>query len=62
MSYKPRKMPLLTAAQQNQGWDTVTGVEVLLTQAPDQFLLWMRLELPREIMEVTVVLIESRLL
>ncbi|KAJ5799900.1 uncharacterized protein N7518_001968 [Penicillium psychrosexuale] len=24
MSYKPRKTPLSTAAQQNQGWDTVT--------------------------------------
>ncbi|KAK4870458.1 hypothetical protein LT330_004806 [Penicillium expansum] len=40
MSYKPRQTPLLIAAQQNQGWDTITGVEILLAQAFDQFLLW----------------------
>ncbi|KAJ5492398.1 Quinate/shikimate 5-dehydrogenase/glutamyl-tRNA reductase [Penicillium expansum] len=39
VSYKPRQTPLLTEAQQNQGWDTITGVEVLLAQAFDQFLL-----------------------
>ncbi|KAJ5952298.1 uncharacterized protein N7479_010711 [Penicillium vulpinum] len=50
MSYKPRQTPLLTAAQQNLGWDTVTGMEVLLAQAFDQFLLWTGLEPPKEIM------------
>jgi shikimate 5-dehydrogenase len=50
MSYKPRQTPLMTAAQQNQGWDRVTGVEALLAQAFDQSLLWTGFEPPREIM------------
>ncbi|KAJ6139513.1 hypothetical protein N7471_005999 [Penicillium samsonianum] len=58
MSYKPRQTPLLTAAQQNQGWDTVTGVEVLLAQAFDQFLLWTGLEPPREIMAEAIVVLD----
>lgn len=40
MAYKPSQKPLFTVAQQTQGWDTVTGVEVLLAQDFDQFLLW----------------------
>ncbi|KGO60645.1 Quinate/shikimate 5-dehydrogenase/glutamyl-tRNA reductase [Penicillium expansum] len=60
VSYKPRQTPLLTAAQQNQGWDTITGVEVLLAQAFDQFLLWTGLEPPREIMAEAVVVFDDR--
>ncbi|KAJ5817852.1 Quinate/shikimate 5-dehydrogenase/glutamyl-tRNA reductase [Penicillium robsamsonii] len=53
--------PLLTVAQHNQGWDTVTGVEVLLAQAFDQFMLWAGFEPPRDIMaEVIVVLVGER--
>lgn len=48
MSYKPRQTPLLSVAQRNEGWYTVTGVEVLLAQAYDQFYLWTGLEPPRE--------------
>lgn len=48
MSYKPRQTPLLTVAQKHEGWATVTGVEVLLAQAFDQFKLWTGLEPPRE--------------
>ncbi|OJJ00772.1 hypothetical protein ASPVEDRAFT_128860 [Aspergillus versicolor CBS 583.65] len=48
MSYKPRQTPLLTVAQRHSGWATVTGVEVLLAQAFDQFKLWTGLEPPRE--------------
>ncbi|KAJ5356354.1 hypothetical protein N7517_010963 [Penicillium concentricum] len=59
MSYKPRQTPLLTAAQQNQGWDMVTGVEVLLAQAFDQFLLWTGLEPPRDIMAEAVVVLDG---
>ena len=55
MSYKPRKTPLLMAAQQIQRWDTVTGMEVLLTHASDQFLPWVGLELPREIIGEAIV-------
>ncbi|KGO35969.1 Quinate/shikimate 5-dehydrogenase/glutamyl-tRNA reductase [Penicillium expansum] len=58
VSYKPRQMPLLTEAQQNQGWDMITGVEVLLAQAFDQFLLFTGLELPREIMAEAVVVFD----
>lgn len=60
MAYKPRQTPLLTAAQQNQGWDTVTGVEVLLAQAFDQFLLWTGLEPPREIMTEAIVALDDK--
>lgn len=48
MSYKPRQTPLLSVAQRHQGWHTVTGVEVLLAQAYDQFYLWTGCEPPRE--------------
>jgi shikimate-5-dehydrogenase len=48
MSYKPRQTPLLSVAQRHEGWDTVTGVEVLLAQAYDQFYLWTGCEPPRE--------------
>jgi shikimate-5-dehydrogenase len=59
MSYKPRQTPLLTAAQRHHGWDTVTGVEVLLAQAFDQFLLWTGLEPPRDIMEEAIVALDK---
>ncbi|KAL5335994.1 hypothetical protein BJX70DRAFT_410130 [Aspergillus crustosus] len=53
MSYKPRQTPLLSAAERCQGWETVTGVEVLLAQAFDQYTLWTGLEPPkREMIEV----------
>ncbi|OOQ88147.1 shikimate [Penicillium brasilianum] len=48
MSYKPRQTPLLSVAQRNEGWYTVTGVEVLLAQAYDQFYLWTGCEPPKE--------------
>lgn len=48
MSYKPRQTPLLSVAQRSEGWYTVTGVEVLLAQAYDQFYLWTGCEPPRE--------------
>ncbi|GLI75720.1 hypothetical protein PoHVEF18_003982 [Penicillium ochrochloron] len=48
MSYKPRQTPLLSVAQGHEGWYTVTGVEVLLAQAYDQFYLWTGCEPPRE--------------
>ncbi|KAF3394229.1 Pentafunctional AROM polypeptide [Penicillium rolfsii] len=48
MSYKPRQTPLLSVAQRNAGWYTVTGVEVLLAQAYDQFYLWTGREPPKE--------------
>ncbi|KAL4953475.1 hypothetical protein BDW69DRAFT_200151 [Aspergillus filifer] len=48
MSYKPRQTPLLTVAGRHKGWKTVTGVEVLLAQAFDQYKLWTGLYAPRE--------------
>lgn len=48
MSYKPRQTPLLNVAQRHEGWETVTGVEVLLSQAYDQFQLWTGREPPKE--------------
>lgn len=48
MSYKPRQTPLLNVAQRYEGWETVTGVEVLLSQAYDQFQLWTGREPPKE--------------
>ncbi|KAJ5646554.1 hypothetical protein N7490_002926 [Penicillium lividum] len=50
MAYKPRQTPLLDAAQKHEGWETVTGVEVLLAQAYDQFELWTGLEAPKKTM------------
>ncbi|KAL4866121.1 hypothetical protein BDV12DRAFT_210665 [Aspergillus spectabilis] len=52
MSYKPPQTPLLAVAQRCKGWTTVTGVEVLLAQAFDQYGLWTGLEPPkREMIE-----------
>ncbi|KAJ5912165.1 uncharacterized protein N7473_001468 [Penicillium subrubescens] len=48
MSYKPRQTPLLSVAHRHEGWYTVTGVEVLLAQAYDQFHLWTGCEPPKE--------------
>jgi pentafunctional AROM polypeptide len=50
MSYKPRVTPLLLAAQRHEGWTTVTGIEVLLAQAFDQYRLWTGREPPKEAM------------
>lgn len=60
MSYKPRQTPLLTAAQKHQEWDTVTGLEVLLAQAFDQFRLWTELEPPREIMTDAIAALDRK--
>ncbi|KAL1862763.1 hypothetical protein VTK73DRAFT_6662 [Phialemonium thermophilum] len=54
MSYKPRQTPLLTAAQTHPGWETVTGIQVLLSQAFDQYRLWTRKEPPTKVMEEAV--------
>jgi shikimate-5-dehydrogenase len=52
MSYKPRQTPLLAAAlQSGRGWATVTGIEVLLEQAFDQFKLWTGEEAPKAVMQ-----------
>lgn len=48
MAYKPRQTPLLTVAQNHEQWHTVTGIEVLLAQAYDQFRLWTGQESPRK--------------
>lgn len=61
MSYKPRQTPLLTVAQRHEGWATVTGVQVLLAQAFDQFRLWTGLEPPREKMVEAVTAREGRI-
>jgi len=51
MSYKPRQTPLLAAAKQSgHNWTTVTGIEVLLEQAFDQFKLWTGKEAPKAVM------------
>ncbi|KAJ5666680.1 hypothetical protein N7462_011089 [Penicillium macrosclerotiorum] len=62
MSYKPRQTPLLAVAQKNEMWDTVTGVEVLLAQAYDQFRLWTELDPPKESMINAVVEHEHRMM
>jgi len=50
MSYKPRKTPLLAAAEKHSGWRMIQGVEVLLYQAFDQFELWTGLTAPVDAM------------
>lgn len=51
MSYKPRHTPLLGAAlRSGQCWATVTGIEVLLEQAFDQFELWTGEKAPKAVM------------
>ncbi|KAL2211560.1 putative pentafunctional AROM polypeptide [Sarocladium strictum] len=50
MSYKPRITPLLLCAQRSKEWTTITGIEVLLAQAFDQYRLWTGREPPREAM------------
>jgi len=54
MSYKPRQTPLLITAQKHANWTTVTGLEVLLAQAYDQFRLWTGMEPPKEKMKEAV--------
>lgn len=54
MSYKPRQTPLLITAQSHSNWTTVTGLEVLLAQAYDQFRLWTGQEPPKEKMKEAV--------
>lgn len=48
MAYKPQRMPLLVAAEGCPGWDRITGLEVLLYQAFDQFELWTGLKAPQD--------------
>ncbi|KAJ5923539.1 hypothetical protein N7454_008784 [Penicillium verhagenii] len=48
MAYKPRQTPLLNVAQRHANWQTVTGVEVLLSQGYDQFKLWTGREAPKQ--------------
>ncbi|CAG7919129.1 unnamed protein product [Penicillium olsonii] len=60
MSYKPRQTPLLTATQKHPDWDTVTGVEVLLAQAFDQFRLWTGLEPPKEVMAEAILALDKK--
>jgi shikimate-5-dehydrogenase len=51
MSYKPRHTPLLaTAIRSGHDWATVTGIEVLLEQAFDQFKQWTRKDAPKAVM------------
>lgn len=50
MAYKPRQTPLLKAAGKVKGWNTVTGVEVLLEQAFVQSEMWLELPAPRKYM------------
>ncbi len=51
MSYKPRHTPLLAAAMRSgHDWATVTGTDVLLEQAFDQFKLWTGKEAPKAVM------------
>lgn len=50
MSYKPRQTPLLTVAQRSAGWETVPGVQVLLSQAFDQYRLWTGKPAPKQSM------------
>ncbi|KAI9728277.1 MAG: hypothetical protein M1834_007770 [Cirrosporium novae-zelandiae] len=57
MAYKPRYTPLLQAVTRDHGegkWAVVTGLDVLLEQAYDQFRLWTGLEAPREVMAEAV--------
>jgi len=50
MSYKPRQTPLLMVAQRHPGWEAVTGIQVLLAQAFDQYRLWTKKEPPTKAM------------
>jgi shikimate-5-dehydrogenase len=61
MSYKPRVTPLLVSARKHEGWHTVTGIEVLLAQAFDQYRLWTDREAPREAMIHAVEIHEAEL-
>ena len=54
MAYNPRRTPLLAVAETQSGWNTVTGVEVLLYQAFVQFELWTGLEAPQTVMKEAV--------
>jgi pentafunctional AROM polypeptide len=54
MSYKPLQTPLLSAAQRQSTWETVTGVQVLLAQAFDQYRLWTGKEPPKKVIREAV--------
>ena len=61
MAYKPGITPLLTAAKRNGGWQTLSGVEVLLEQAFDQFRLWTGLPAPQDVMKDALVSHDRRI-
>ena len=61
MSYKPRLTPLIMAARKQDGWETITGIEVLLAQAFDQYRLWTGRDAPREAIIKVVEAHEARL-
>ncbi|KAJ9144592.1 Aromatic compound dioxygenase [Pleurostoma richardsiae] len=61
MSYKPRQTPLLTVAQRQLGWEAVTGVQVLIAQAFEQYRLWTGLQPPKDAMLHAVMAHEARL-
>ncbi|PMD33198.1 putative pentafunctional AROM polypeptide [Hyaloscypha variabilis F] len=48
MAYKPRETPLLKVAKSREGWETVTGVEVLLAQAFVQSEWWLGIPAPQQ--------------
>jgi shikimate-5-dehydrogenase len=59
MAYKPRETPLLRVAKSKEGWETITGVQVLLAQGFDQYRLWTGLEAPRHVIVDAVVAHEN---
>ncbi|KAJ1971868.1 3-dehydroquinate dehydratase (3-dehydroquinase) [Dimargaris xerosporica] len=53
MAYKPRRTPLLQAAERH-GWGTVEGIEVLIEQGLHQFAIWTGLQAPATTMREIV--------
>lgn len=49
MAYKPRETPLLRAAKSKPGWETITGIQVLMAQGFDQYQLWTGMEAPKKV-------------
>lgn len=54
MSYKPRVTPLMRVAQDQKGWQTANGVDVLLEQGLIQYEIWTGLKAPRELMRKAI--------